>query len=341
MLSARHARPDGARQGPRDPEARALLLRGEPPHLRGVRRARAARARRSTSSRSAAWLQGPRAPRAGRRHGATSTRDPRRGAGRRATSARTARIDPREVPRPAAHRRRASASPPQGYGDFGERAGVHRRRRAGHLRASRARRVEAERREAPRRHEEVVRAAQRRRRSAAIASPASRPASSATTAKTAGLHDGDLTIVAARPGMGKTQLRPQHRGERRAARKGRELGERSEPALGRARRRRRRLLARNAARAAREPHGLLRGRASTSARCARASSSPQDWSKLTQAASFLGSLPDLDRRHARRSASSSSARRCGASRPSTTARRRTGRKTRKHRPASSSTTSSS
>ena len=134
---------------------------------------------------------------------------------------------------------------------------------------------------------------------------------------TAGLHDGDLYIVAARPGMGKTSfvLNLAAQLARAAARR---RSEGSADAVRAVRLRRGVLLARDAARAARLASARSDARVDVSQDPQR-QHRQEDWSNLTEAASYLGRLPLwLDDTPA--SACSSCARRSGACRPRSSAR---------------------
>ncbi len=103
---------------------------------------------------------------------------------------------------------------------------------------------------------------------------------------TAGLHPGDLSIVAARPGMGKTSF-VLNVATNVASPRGREdeKGRHDEPGVGVAvfslEMPREQIANRMLCSEARVDVGKLR----------QGHLSPQDWSKLTQAASYLGSLP--------------------------------------------------
>ena len=179
VLSAVMVDPAGARQGPRVPQARALLLRGAP--AGSTRRASTL----SAAGRPVDIVQvgdlapRPRAARAGRRDGLPD-RGPQRGA-RRGQRRRVRQDHPREVARPAAHPHLPARRPPQGYARLRRGAGVHRRRRAGGLRHRPHARVE-QRLHAARRACATTFKQIRRRTRAASASPASRRASTATTA---------------------------------------------------------------------------------------------------------------------------------------------------------------
>ena len=286
VLSAVMIDPARARQGPRVPQARALLLGGAPPHLRGVHGAEAGRqAGRRRAGRHVA--AGPRAHRAGRRHGLPH-RGPQRRAGRRERGGLRAH-DPREVRASGSSSRPASASPPRAtsttarrrqFIDGAEQAiyEIARTPESSQRRAPARRHAAAfeQLRRPPSRGDRITGMPDRLRalRRADRRPPRRRP------------HDRRGA-----PRHGQDELRPQRGRQRGAAPRPASPANDPNAALGGPGPRRRRLLARDAPRAARQPHALLGGARRRRQASARATSASRTGASSRRRRRVLSSSP--------------------------------------------------